>query len=110
MPGQALDQAFGCIGIFDLADGETVETGDFVVVKREVGRRRPGLLALKGVALQETVQRRLTAIEALDGVVAAQFLDPQIEAHSGSVGSKTLGSRSNLARRGSGRGGASSAA
>src|SRR5579859_98572 len=114
MAREALGQAWRPIVVIRLADGETVEADDRIVLQRHIAGRSSGLLALQSVARQETVQGILAAVETVNRVIAPQLFDtqpgPDAGRHSASDGSKTLGSRRSAARRGSGRGGASSAA
>ena len=87
-----------------------MEANHTVIIKRQISVGRSRLLALQREADKETVELRLATLEFVDGVFAAQLLDPKPAAHLTFGCSNTLGSVSSLVMRGSGRGGASSMA
>ena len=97
----------GC-GKRDFADDQRVIADDTISRDEEIGLRGVCLLVLQGVADQITVKRFLAAIEAFQNVIASELLDLEVEVHLRWL-SITLGSFSNLAKRGRGLGGASSA-
>ncbi len=78
------------------------------ILRCDICLRRIRLLALQRVADQEPVKRLFPAIKAFQNMLAPELLDLEIEAHF-RWASITLGSVNRRLRRGSGRGGASSA-
>ena len=76
-----------------------------LVAKRDEGLRRPCLLRLQGVTIEEWVEFRLAAGEVLDRVPSIELLDAQAIRHR--PASKTEGSRNGRGGREWRRGGAS---
>src|SRR5947209_13690707 len=110
MAREAFGQALRRILVSDLADDERVEADDGLFRKTEIGLGRAGLLIGEGEANQKAIELLAPAVERIDGVIAAQLFDPQARHHPGSWVSNALRSRNSRCRRGSSRGGASSAA
>lgn len=88
MAGQALGQPLRCVGIGDVADDQGVEANDIGPVQPELGLRRARLLIDERVADQEAVRLGAAAGETVNGMIAAEFLDPKSIRHPGSATSK----------------------
>src|SRR5437763_836757 len=110
MPCQAFSQAFGSIFHCHVTHCQRVVSHDGFANYANVSLACPGLLVLPGIAHEIPVQFLATAIEVFDQVVPAKFFDTPAIAHWRVSVSKNPGSFRRRSRRGSGRGGASSAA
>ena len=77
VPREPLLQAFGRAVILYLADHQRVEPGDFRIRHCDVGPGGLGLLVLKRVTNQESVDGLLPAVEPVETVVSLQFFDPE---------------------------------
>src|SRR5579863_6419636 len=107
---QALSQTLGSIFQRYVAHCQRVITHDDIANNADVCLRRPGLLVLPGITHQIAIEFFAAAIEVFDRVITSEFLDAPGIAHWRVPVSKNPGSFRSGARRGRGRGGASSAA
>src|SRR3954467_10928755 len=110
MAGKATGQALRRILVSDLANDERIEAHDRLVRKREIGLRCVRLLVWQGKADEKTVELLASAIEGIDRVIATELFNSQPGGHPGSGVSNTLRSWNSRRRRGTSRGGVSSAA
>lgn len=109
MPGQSLRQAFRRIVVFNLAQHERVVADHLRIAEGNICLRGFGLLVLKGVANEETVERLAVAVEGVDCVAALELFDAEGMRQPSRPRSNTLGSWRSLSRRGEGCGEASRA-
>jgi len=117
MACQPFPQAFRSIGIFDLTDREAVVADDRAIDQAQVSLCCVRSLVLQGVLSEPSIQLRLSAIERVERMIAAQlFYGPRLVQRVlrlvGRVGaaSKKPGSCRSERNRGRGRTGALSAA
>ena len=107
---QSFGQALRCTLVFHLPNDQGVIAHDLVIGQCDVRLRRIGLLALKSMTNQKSIEGLVSAIEFFYCVLAAKLLDSKGCGHASSRCSKTLGFSKSSARRGRGFGGASNAA
>jgi len=107
--GEALDEAFGRCGIFDLADDKRVVTGDNIIGEGNVGLGSACLLVLERITRKKPVEGFPAAIEFIDVVAAEQLFNSEW-GQSTPPRSKTLFSFKSFVSRRAGWGGAESAA
>lgn len=70
MAGESFSHSLRRVAVFDLTDNERVIPGDLVIRQRDIGLRSPGLLVLKCVSDQETVEGVPSAVKRFEVVGA----------------------------------------
>ena len=85
MPWQAFAQPGRRVRVLHLRDDQCVVAHDDVVRESHVGLGRARRLAVQGMANEERVERRLAAIERIDGVSTLQLFDAQRWRHLAAV-------------------------
>ena len=75
MSGKPFREAFGCILVADLANGQAIEADDSVTRKRDISGRSTGLLVGEGKAIQETVEHLLPTVKGRDIVLPPKFFN-----------------------------------
>ena len=68
MACESLGHAFRCGGRIDRADRKTIETNHLCTQATDVGLCAASALVAVGMALQELIQRKLTAVEIFDAI------------------------------------------
>lgn len=110
MPRQAFLEAFRGICKFDLAHNQTVIANDNAVRESYIGLGRVGALVLKGMFQEPVIQVRLSAIKAIEHVLAREFFYTAGVTHRAEPDWKNPGSERSFFNLGRGRAGASRAA
>lgn len=91
MPGQPLGQALRRVFILNLRDDKCGAPDDTVVCNGDIGLGCFRLPILECVANLKPIQGVLSAVEEINRITAAQFLDPRRLVHPRRRRSKTLG-------------------